>query len=207
MKLAKDARLKIYPAVIGVLGICLIALLLTRLEIRIEPPVPPQEEAAIPEPTSPVRPLPATPLPSPEASPSPTPLPTPSLPAASPPEAALPVKPQGASGRVRVSNQTGSPVRIALLPHAATAVQSGATANQASAYGQPVHWDFAPGEGSTAGLLLSLPDGEAKLQTGDIVVAFAQDGSGRYWGPYVLGQTRLPTWNTTTQEWQLLLEL
>jgi hypothetical protein len=37
-------------------------------------------------------------------------------------------------------------------------------------------------------------------------VAFAQDGSRRYWGPYVVGETSSPEWNPQTQEWQLVLQ-
>jgi hypothetical protein len=44
------------------------------------------------------------------------------------------------------------------------------------------------------------------LQAGDVLVAFAQDGSRRYWGPYVVGKTTLPTWNTEQKEWSLVLQ-
>lgn len=71
---------------------------------------------------------------------------------------------------------------------------------------EPVHWDFEPGEGGYQGLILSLPQGDLNLEVGDILVAFAQDGSRRYWGPYVVGETPLPYWNQQRSEWQLLLQ-
>ncbi|MGP1385737.1 MAG: hypothetical protein ACTS2F_19410 [Thainema sp.] len=108
------------------------------------------------------------------------------------------------SSNLRVSNRTVHPIRVALLPQveAAKANPDGT----AAAYDVPVHWDFAPGEGSQQGLLLSLPDQNIQLQAGDILVAFAQDGSRVYWGPYVVDQTNLPLWNESQQEWQLILE-
>lgn len=102
---------------------------------------------------------------------------------------------------LRVSNRTVYPVRVALLPQSQAADQS-----SQSTYDIPVHWDFSPGEGSQQGLLLSLPDQSVQLQAGDVLVAFAQDGSRIYWGPYVVDQTNLPLWNDAQQEWQLILE-
>jgi hypothetical protein len=88
-------------------------------------------------------------------------------------------------------------VRVALLAQNA--------ADEQPNYLKPAHWDFAPGEGSRQGLILSLPDGDLKLKKGDILVAFAQDGSRRYWGPYVVGETTLPVRNSKS-EWQLILK-
>ena len=122
------------------------------------------------------------------------------------------------TGVFRVGNQTPHPVRIALLQRggleqkavsvgegtasetrlSVTPLQDGARA--------PVHWDFEPGEGGYQGFILSLPQGDLQLELGDILVAFAQDGSRRYWGPYVVGETSLPYWNTERSEWQLLLQ-
>ncbi|WP_228054539.1 hypothetical protein [Gloeocapsopsis crepidinum] len=135
-----------------------------------------------PEP-SPVNTIPAT------RSPAPTPT--------TPVQDAVPTPNPAAisSGALRMSNQTDQPVRIALL-----AKRSSNTYSEA-----PAHWDFAPLEGSTEGLILSLPEGNLTLNKGDIVVAFAQDGSGRYWGPYVVGETPTPVWNSQVQEWQLTL--
>jgi hypothetical protein len=112
-------------------------------------------------------------------------------------------------GGLRVSNPTEHPVRVALL-----AQQAQPSSEQASlkpmgknpVYGQPAHWDFAPGEGSSQGLILSLPEGNLQLKKGDVLVAFAQDGSRRYWGPYVVGETDQPLWNEQNSEWQLNLQ-
>lgn len=109
-------------------------------------------------------------------------------------------------GRLRVSNQTEHPLRVALLSRQANSEPPVETSTPSEGtYKEPVHWDFAPQEGSMKGLILSLPDTTLQLHEGDILVAFAQDGSRRYWGPYVIGKTSLPTWNEETQEWQLLL--
>ncbi|MBV8882865.1 MAG: hypothetical protein JO235_02525 [Chroococcidiopsidaceae cyanobacterium CP_BM_RX_35] len=103
-------------------------------------------------------------------------------------------------GALRVSNQTNQPLRLALLARRSVVAASGQPT-----YSNPAHWDFAPEEGSRKGLVLSLPDGDFKLKPGDILVAFAQDGSRRYWGPYVVGETPLPVWNNQG-EWQLVLK-
>ncbi|MEH2297168.1 hypothetical protein [Nostoc sp.] len=105
-------------------------------------------------------------------------------------------------GTLRVSNQTNQPVRLALL--ARESVAKGSSTKQTN-YDVPAHWDFAPQEGSDKGLILSLPQNNLKLEKGDILVAFAQDGSRRYWGPYVVGETQLPKWNSQNREWQLVL--
>ncbi len=103
-------------------------------------------------------------------------------------------------GKLRMSNQTNQPVRLALL--ARQSGNKGLTGKKAEI---PAHWDFDPQEGSTKGLILSLPIGNLKLEKGDILVAFAQDGSRSYWGPYVVGETSQPTWNAQTQEWVLVI--
>jgi hypothetical protein len=105
-------------------------------------------------------------------------------------------------GTLRMSNQTNQPVRLALLARQSVAKGSGTKQNN---YDVPAHWDFAPQEGSEKGLILSLPQNNLKLEKGDILVAFAQDGSRRYWGPYVVGETQLPKWNSQNREWQLVL--
>ncbi|MEH1820497.1 MAG: hypothetical protein V7L31_15700 [Nostoc sp.] len=105
-------------------------------------------------------------------------------------------------GTLRMSNQTNQPVRLALL--ARQSVAKGSSIKQTN-YDVPAHWDFAPQEGSEKGLILSLPQNNLKLEKGDILVAFAQDGSRRYWGPYVVGETQLPKWNSQNKEWQLVL--
>ncbi|MDB9373826.1 hypothetical protein [Nodularia sphaerocarpa] len=105
-------------------------------------------------------------------------------------------------GNLRMSNQTDQPVRLALLARQPLVKNSG---NQKTQDDAPAHWDFDPEEGSQKGLILSLPDGDLKLETGDVIVAFAQDGSRRYWGPYVVGETSVPQWNSQNREWSLVL--
>jgi len=113
------------------------------------------------------------------------------------------------AGILRVSNQTVHAVRIALLPQSSAASEATGQPGESftsETFDEPVHWDFAPGEGGTNGLLLSLPDGRQAIQSGDILVAFSQDGSQRYWGPYVVGTTPLPAWQSDGDEWQLTLQ-
>lgn len=107
-----------------------------------------------------------------------------------------PVKLAPHPGNLRVSNPTEHPVRVALLSRQITQ----------KTYGEPTHWDFSPMEGGTQGLKVSLPQGDLKLKKGDILVAFAQDGSRLYWGPYVVGETPAPSWNAQKAEWQLILQ-
>jgi hypothetical protein len=101
-------------------------------------------------------------------------------------------------GGLRISNPTEYPVRVALLSKSSTSPKPN--------YEIPAHWDFAPQEGGDRGLIVSLPDRGVKLKQGDVLVAFAQDGSRRYWGPYVVGATAIPLWNPEAAEWQLTLE-
>lgn len=141
----------------------------------------------------------------PAAKPSPSPLPTSTdalsngkkEDAASPTTSPKPSSGASDRGGLRVSNQTDYPIRLALL----------ARQPSVKPYAKPAHWDFSPGEGSTNGLVLSLPEGKLLLAKGDVLVAFAEDGSRRYWGPYVLGETSSPVWNGEVGEWQLVLHL
>ncbi len=98
----------------------------------------------------------------------------------------------GVPGALILSNKTDLPVRVALLARGKAV--------------EPAHWDFAPLEGSKEGLILSLPKGNFKLEKGDILVAFAQDGSGQYWGPYVVGESDAPIWDRKLLRWQLTLQ-
>lgn len=104
-------------------------------------------------------------------------------------------------GKLRIRNRSDHPLRVALLSR-----QKAANKEASSGFATPAHWDFAPGEGSAEGLLVSLPDREIKLKKGDVVVAFAQDGSQRYWGPFVVGETDRPVWNAEAAEWELVLD-
>lgn len=107
---------------------------------------------------------------------------------------------------LRLSNQTDYPVRIAFLPKQVGARKQQSATLKQSVYGEPGHWDFAPQEGANSGLVLSLPEGIVQLEKGDVLIAFAQDGSGRYWGPYIVGETSSPVWNRQKSEWQLILQ-
>jgi hypothetical protein len=106
---------------------------------------------------------------------------------------------RAAKNGLRVSNQSPNALRVVLLSH-----QSSKSSKSAKR-GSPAHWDFAPSEGSRNGLLLSLPSEKLTLKPGDVLVAFALDGSRRYWGPYVVGETAAPTQSRSTLEWQLVL--
>ncbi len=192
----------VYPAAIGVVLLGLTVWFLSQFQISIQ-------YEGVP---SPVVPSPAEDEPSSSAVPSPAPAASPSAaspsaaPTATPIAAPAAPAPQNAiaqAGALRVGNQTDHPVRVALLSRQ-TKTRS---ADGSERYLDPIHWDFAPQEGSTKGLLLALPEGEADLrvQPGDVITAFAQDGSRRYWGPYVVGETVAPVWNATSQEWELVL--
>lgn len=153
-------------------------------------PASPNSATIMPPALSPVS---ATPIPRAIASPVPIDKPLENKLAAKAKTA--PSNPQ-ATGSLRVSNRTEHPVRVALLSR-----KSGEKSNS-----KPAHWDFAPGEGGGKGLLLSLPEGKLQLRAGDILVVFAQDGSRRYWGPYVVGETAAPVWNSLVTEWQLIVQ-
>jgi hypothetical protein len=113
------------------------------------------------------------------------------------------VKETGISGALRMSNQTNQPVRLALLSRQRETKSKGK--DSVVPDGIPAHWDFAPQEGNEKGLVLSLPKSSLKLEKGDILVVFAQDGSRRYWGPYIVGETPFPAWNSSNKEWLLIL--
>lgn len=136
-------------------------------------------------------------------SPTPTgsPIPEPSEPALT----AAPRAGSARQGALRISNPTDYPVRVALLARKPGKEVSTGTGSQTS-YDLPAHWDFSPQEGGTKGLIVSLPSRKVTLRKGDILVAFAQDGSRRYWGPYVVGETPAPVWSPKSTEWQLVLQ-
>jgi hypothetical protein len=101
---------------------------------------------------------------------------------------------------LRVRNLSPYPVRVVLMPQ--KSAQNNASVRP---YRAPVHWDFEPNEGSKAGLLLSLPEGNFTLKTGDVLVAFALDGSRHYWGPYIVGKTDGLS-RSAASEWQLVIK-
>ncbi|HTL89977.1 MAG TPA: hypothetical protein VL134_11290 [Leptolyngbya sp.] len=108
-------------------------------------------------------------------------------------------------GNLRIRNRSDHPVRIALLSRQPK--QPNAKSGEPpKGFAPPAHWDFAPQEGSDSGLLVALPNRSIQLKRGDVVVAFAQDGSERYWGPFVVGETDRPDWNAQAAEWELILD-
>ncbi len=106
-------------------------------------------------------------------------------------------------GTLRVSNQTQHPIRLVLLEQPQT-LGTG-EAKKTKFLKAPAHWDFAPGEGSAQGLVVSLPEGSVSVKPGDISMAYAQDGTLLDWGPHVVSQTTQPVWNSRLQEWQFIL--
>ena len=119
----------------------------------------------------------------------------PPLPTTPPQPTSIPGAQQGA---LRVGNRTEHPVRIVLL----SGKRRGANLSGI----EPLNWDFAPSEGGTEGLLLSLPTSQVKVTQGDIIFAFATDGSRIYWGPNVVGQTISPFWDKDRREWSMVLQ-
>jgi hypothetical protein len=199
-----DLKLKIYPAVIGILGAFLVASLLFNVEVQVERGIPAEGTVPTDRDFPPLSDPSQTLITEPLAPETPTPATEPALVA---PESAVAVG-VDAQGSLRVSNQTDNPLRVALLRQRLGEVsvdEVPASSEEILPFDQPVHWDFAPNEGRAKGLILSLPTGELQLQPGDVLVAFAQDGSRRYWGPYVVGETAAPVWNSETTEWQLIL--
>lgn len=190
----KNLTSKLYPIffLVLLLGLAGLGLRLLPLTVSIESQSP--DTSSLPAIEPPVEPAvnkveklsPGLPSVSPE-------LPTP---VASPPKSLDPAAIAAHQGTLRVSNPTDHPIRVALLTRQ----------TKSKTYGQPAHWDFAPMEGGRQGLILSLPQGNLKLSKGDILVAFAQDGSRQYWGPYVVGETPIPVWNPQKGEWQLVLQ-
>lgn len=103
---------------------------------------------------------------------------------------------------LRISNQTQYPIRVVLRSHLNP---NHPTPSNTPHFKEPVHWDFAPEEGSIKGLKVSLPSDPLQLYQGDVLMAFSLDGSQKYWGPYVVGDTRQPTLKATTSEWHLVI--
>ncbi len=175
----------VYPTVIVACLVGIVGLLLClRFSISIEQTPPASQQ------------LPPIPEPLPSASSEQSPIVP--LPAPVPTSRLDPAAVAARQGALRMSNETDQSVRVALLVRHSSAHSDEPTSH-------PAHWDFAPGEGSRQGLILSLPEGNLKLKPGDILVAFAQDGSRRYWGPYVVGETPSPLWDRQKGEWHLTL--
>ncbi len=101
-------------------------------------------------------------------------------------------------GSLRVGNRTDRAVRVVLLSRISSL-------NEWKAI-EPLNWDFAPNEGGKEGLLLSLPNYKVAISRGDVIFAFATDGSRTYWGPNIVGETDAPFWDTQNQQWSMVLQ-
>ncbi|NJK34885.1 MAG: hypothetical protein HC919_07995 [Oscillatoriales cyanobacterium SM2_2_1] len=112
--------------------------------------------------------------------PLPSPLPQPTYP------------PTATQGSLRVGNRTDHSVRVVVLSRKLKI--------------EPLNWDFAPQEGGREGLLLSLPNNKVRVDRGDVIVAFATDGSRAYWGPNIVGETEAPFWDGDRREWSMVLQ-
>ena len=222
MKLILKHRL--YPVALGVIVLGLAIWLMNQFEISVqwESGVPPLQSS--PKDGSSGAIAPSTNPPSSPSSGSagvvagtdsqPSRSPSPAIPTASPSVLPSVSTPQTSAqnalqlGGLRISNQTDYPIRVVLLSQITTQpTPTPAGKDTAAEYDEPIHWDFAPQEGNIQGLLLALPDRDLLLQAGDVLVAFAQDGSRRYWGPYVVGTSVIPQWNLQTKEWQLRVQM
>ncbi|MFQ3612205.1 MAG: hypothetical protein SNJ68_00645 [Cyanobacteriota bacterium] len=104
--------------------------------------------------------------------------------------------PTARMGSFRVGNRTPYPIRLVVLLRGGERLLNPETA----------HWDFAPGEGGSEGLVLSLGEEPLQISPGDIVVAFTLDGSRRYWGPNVVGESLAPFWNGESSSWSMILQ-
>jgi hypothetical protein len=177
-KKAMAAKKPILPLVLAALGGGMVVFLLSQFQFSlwIEPSTPKDS-------TPPVIDVAPDAVEPPLASPSPS-IPQPPL-----------------VNGLRVRNVSPYPVRVVLMSQ-----KSAQNHSSSSPYRAPVHWDFAPNEGSKAGLLLSLPEGNFTLKPGDVLVAFALDGSRHYWGPYIVGKTGGLS-RSAASEWQLVLKL
>ncbi|MEN9221871.1 MAG: hypothetical protein Q6M04_05475 [Thermostichus sp. BF3_bins_97] len=100
------------------------------------------------------------------------------------------------TGAFRVGNRTPYPIRLVILMRSGERLINPETA----------HWDFAPGEGGSEGLVLSLGEEPLQISPGDIVVAFTLDGNRRYWGPNVVGESLAPFWNGESSSWSMILQ-
>ncbi|NMF58815.1 hypothetical protein [Pseudanabaena yagii] len=101
-------------------------------------------------------------------------------------------------GSLRVGNRTDRSVRIVLLSRITSQNEWHAI--------EPLNWDFAPNEGGKEGLLLSLPNYKVLIGKGDVIFAFATDGSRTYWGPNIVGETDAPFWDSQNKEWSMVLQ-
>ncbi len=101
-------------------------------------------------------------------------------------------------GSLRVGNRTERSVRVVLF--------SRVTSQNVWQVIEPLNWDFAPFEGGKEGLILSLPNYKIAIGKGDVIFAFATDGSRSYWGPNIVGETDAPFWDNKNKEWSMVLQ-
>ena len=101
-------------------------------------------------------------------------------------------------GSLRLGNRTDRSVRLVLL--------SRTDSQNVWQAIEPLNWDFAPNEGGKEGLLLSLPNYKISIGKGDVIFAFATDGSRTYWGPNIVGETDAPFWDSQNKEWSMVLQ-
>ncbi|MBD2149688.1 hypothetical protein H6F44_06055 [Pseudanabaena sp. FACHB-1277] len=101
-------------------------------------------------------------------------------------------------GSLRVGNRTERSVRVVLF--------SRVTSQNVWQAIEPLNWDFAPFEGGKEGLILSLPNYKIAIGKGDVIFAFATDGSRSYWGPNIVGETDAPFWDSKNKEWSMVLQ-
>jgi hypothetical protein len=101
-------------------------------------------------------------------------------------------------GSLRVGNRTERSVRVVLF--------SRVTSQNVWQAIEPLNWDFAPFEGGKEGLILSLPNYKIAIGKGDVIFAFATDGSRSYWGPNIVGETDAPFWDNKNKEWSMVLQ-
>jgi hypothetical protein len=71
---------------------------------------------------------------------------------------------------------------------------------------QVFHWDFAANEGGNEGLPLSLEEDPLLIRPGEIIIAFSLDGSQRYWGPNLVGESLSPFWEPSLDVWSMILQ-
>ena len=100
----------------------------------------------------------------------------------------------GGQGALRIANLTDHPVRIVLQSKLDLLMS------------EPFNWDFVPSEGGDKGLQLSLPQKPLKVIKGDIIFAFATDGSRAYWGPIVVGESNAVVWQSDRREWSFIIK-
>jgi hypothetical protein len=94
-------------------------------------------------------------------------------------------------GSLRVGNSTDAPLRVSLTKRDGSV--------------KAANWDFAPRKASREGLPLTLGRGALQVEPGDVLFIYATDGSRRFWGPDIVGQSPAPFWDNKYRFWSTLL--